>query len=282
MHDDERRGLHRGQGLGDLGRQQEAREALAELLEVGDRHARHEARVLALEQAQVEPAAGDERRRLRRGAKERDAQLRRRFLHEEPGERRRRLLQRARRLARELALARDPHERRRGMQPQQVFGHPARGAKALGVARNDRDALQALLGREIGERGQHALELRARGIRGLGAGGRAPEHHREVLDAREREGARHVGGGEALHVRTVAAEVAETREDDEPRREAAAADRQHEDLSGGGADRAPPREVADRAVQHLVDRLRGARGLHVREGAEHDRGAVALRDAALA
>ena len=149
---------------------------------------------------------------------------------------------------------------------------PARGAKALGVARNDRDALQALLGREVGERGQHALELRARGVRGLGAGGRAPEHHREVLDAREREGARHVGGGEALHVRSVAAEVAEAREDDEPRREAAAADRQHEDLSGRGADRAPPREVADRAVQHLVDRLRGARGLHVREGAEHDRG----------
>ena len=106
------------------------------------------------------------------------------------------------------------------MQPQQVFGHSACSAQALGVARHDRDALQALLGCEVGERGQHALELRARGIRGLGAGGRAPEHHREVLDAGERERARHVGGGEALDVRSVAAEIAEAGEHDEPRRKA--------------------------------------------------------------
>ena len=166
------------------------------------------------------------------------------------------------------------------MQAQQVLGDAPRLGDAFRVARDDRDALDALVGLEVGERRQHALELCARRVRGPGARGRAPEHHGEVLDARERERARHVRRREALHVGAIAGEVPESREHDELRHEAAAPDRQHEHFAGGGTDRSPPREVADRAVQHPVDVLGSAGRLDVREGAEDDRGGLALRDAA--
>ena len=115
---------------------------------------------------------------------------------------------------------------------------------------------------------------------GSGARRRTPENHGEVLDARERERARDVRGGEPLHVGAIAAEMPEAREHDELRHEAALADRQHEHFAGGRTDRAPPREVADRAVQHPVDVLGSAGRLDVREGAEDDRGGIALGDAA--
>ena len=220
-----------------------------------DGHAGHEPGMLAFEQAVVEPPAGDERGRLRRGAEQRDAQLSR----PTPA-----------RTARPAASQSASAARaglRAGLRSRASLSSGAAGCRrsrssatlprlgdACRVARNDRDALEALVGLEVGERRQHALELRARRVRGPGARGRAPEHHGEVVDARERERARHVRRGEALHVGAVAAEVAESREHDELRHESAAADRQHEHFAGGGADRAPPREVADRAVQHPVDR----------------------------
>ncbi len=281
VHDDERGVLDRGQRLGDLSRQQQFRQALAEVFQLHHGDAGREPRMLALERLDVELARTHERRGLGSRAEQRHAQLRGRFLHEQPGERSRGRLRHARRLACRLALRHQAHPARGGMHAQQVLGHAARRLEASRVARQDRDAPQAQLRREVVERRQYALELCARGILRIRAGGRAPEHHREIVDARERERARDVRGGQALHVGAVAAEIAEAREHNQARGELASSDRQHEHLTRGRADRAPAREVADRAIEDAVDRVGGAGGLHVREGAEHEGGRVALRDAAL-
>ena len=161
VHDDERRGLDRGQRLRNLRRQQESRQALAEVREVAERHAGHETGMLALQQPVIEPAAGDEGGRLWRGPEQGRAQRRRRLLHEEPGERRRGLLRRFRGLAGGLALAGDLEERCGRMQVQQVIGDAPCLGDALRVAGDDRDALELRFGPEIRKRRQHALELRA-------------------------------------------------------------------------------------------------------------------------
>ena len=167
------------------------------------------------------------------------------------------------------------------MQAQQVFRNLARCGEPVGAARKNRDAPQPQLRRKIRKRAQHALELRPCGIGRIGSGGRAPQHHREIADACKCERARDIRGGEPLHVGPVAPEVAETGEHDQPRRQPAPADRQHEDLAGCGADRAAARKITDRAMQHRVDGESCASRLDIGKRAQHQRRSLALRDAAL-